>query len=125
MGEALRRGGMIAMKVKVKGMGTALVLTLGLLPIGSGCAAIPKEAKIELAKPVDCATAPEDLRNLKSEKASVEKQFFDGVTAVTPAGAVLGILTMTEKDKLEVAIGDYNHRINRKIEEIQTTCGIR
>jgi hypothetical protein len=50
--------------------------------------------------------------------------FYDGVTAVAPAGAVLSILTLQEKDKLEVAIGEYNHKINRKIEEIQHTCGI-
>jgi hypothetical protein len=104
---------------------TALVLVVGLLPLTFACAPISREAKIEIAKPVDCGTAQEDLRILKSEKASVEKQFANGVMAVTPAGAAIGILTMTEKDKLEVAIGDYNHRINRKIEEIQNTCGIR
>jgi hypothetical protein len=50
--------------------------------------------------------------------------FINGVTAVTPAGAVLSILTLQEKDKLEVAIGVYNHRLTRKIEEIQDTCEI-
>jgi len=103
----------------------ARVLVLGLLPLVFACSPISKEAKIELAKPVDCATAPQDMKILKSEKASVEKMFFNGVTGVAPAGAAIGILTLTEKDKLEVAIGDYNHKINRKIEEIQNTCGIR
>jgi hypothetical protein len=102
-----------------------LVLVLGLLPMALACSPISKEAKIEMAKPVDCATAPQDLKILKSEKASVEKMFFNGVTGVAPAGAAIGILTLTEKDKLEVAIGEYNHKINRKIEEIQNTCGIR
>ena len=50
--------------------------------------------------------------------------FINGVTAVTPAGAVLSILTLQEKDKLEVAVGEYNHKLKRKIEEIQQTCGI-
>ena len=90
----------------------------------AGCRTISKEAKYDLAKPVDCATAAQDLASLKREKASVEKMFFDGVTAVAPAGAVIGILTLQEKDKLEVAIGVYNHRLSRKIEEIQQTCGI-
>jgi hypothetical protein len=79
---------------------------------------------MDIARPVDCATAQQDMKVLKSEKASIVKQFADGVTAVQPAGAVIGILTMTEADKLQVAIGEYNHRINRKIEEIQQTCGI-
>lgn len=103
----------------------ARVLVTGVLPFSLACSPISKEAKIEMAKPVDCATAPQDLRILKSEKASVEKMFFNGVTGVAPAGAAIGILTLTEKDKLEVAIGEYNHKINRKIEEIQNTCGIK
>ena len=104
-------------------MGSGL-LTVALVCSLAGCQAIPKEAKIELAKPVDCATAPQDLAILEKERASVAKMFLDGVTAVAPAGAVLSILTMQEKDKLEVAIGVYNHRLNRKIEEIKTTCDL-
>ena len=104
---------------------TALALNAGLLLAALACSPISRQAKIDLAKPVDCTTAKWDMEVLKREKASVEKQFLNGVMAVTPAGAAIGILTLTEKDKLEVAIGEYNHRINRKIEEIQNTCGIR
>ena len=79
---------------------------------------------MELAKPVDCATAEQDIALLKKEKASVGKMFLDGVTAVVPAGAVLSILTLQEKDKLEVAVGVYNHKLHRKIQEIQNVCGV-
>ena len=103
----------------------ALVLALGLLPLPLACNPVSKQARIDIAKPVNCATAERDIRMLRSEKASIEKQFLNGVMAVTPAGAAIGILTMTEKDKLEVAIGEYNHKINRKIEEIQQTCGVK
>ncbi len=89
-----------------------------------GCQTISPEAKMELAKPVDCATAEQDIALLKKEKASVGKMFLDGVTAVVPAGAVLSILTLQEKDKLEVAVGVYNHKLHRKIQEIQNVCGI-
>ena len=104
-------------------------MVLGLLAVAligslAGCQAIPKEAKIELAKPVDCSTAQQDIAILEKEHASVAKMFFDGVTAVAPAGAVLSILTLQEKDKLEIAVGEYNHKLKRKIEEIKTTCGL-
>jgi hypothetical protein len=105
----------------VRGLILVALASLILLP---ACQAIPKEAKIELAKPVDCETAPQDLAILKKDHASVAKMFLDGVTAVTPYGAVISILTLQEKDKLEVAIGEYNHKLQRKIEEIQATCGI-
>ena len=44
---------------------------------------------------------------------------------MTPAGAALGILTLTEDDKLEVAVGAYNNKIDSKIAEINGECGIR
>ena len=52
------------------------------------------------------------------------KQIANGVTAIAPAGFVVGVVTKTEGDKLEVASGDYNERIDRKIAEIKNTCGI-
>ena len=52
------------------------------------------------------------------------KQVASGVTAVAPAGLVLGVVTGTEDDKLEVATGDYNDQIEKKIAEIKSTCGL-
>ena len=37
------------------------------------------------------------------EKAHVTEQILEGVTAISPAGFVAGLLTGTEKDKLENA----------------------
>ena len=104
-------------------------LKSGLLALGSvcflaGCQAIPKEVKITLAEPVNCSTAQQDIALLKKEKASVGKMFYEGVTAVAPIGAVIGILTLQEKDKLEIAIGRYNHKLKRRIQEIEHVCGL-
>jgi hypothetical protein len=85
---------------------------------------ISQQAKEDLARPVDCSTAQSDIRILEDEKASVVKQIENGVTAVAPIGAVIGILTMTEKDKLEVGTHYYNHKINEKIAEIKRECGV-
>ncbi len=46
------------------------------------------------------------------------------MTAVAPIGAAIGILTMTEKEKLEVGTHYYNHKINEKIAEIERECGV-
>jgi hypothetical protein len=86
------------------------------------CAPITTQEKQELAKPVNCATAEGDLRMLRSEKASVEKMIADGVTAVVPVGAIIGIVTLTEGDKFKVATGEYNKAIDKKIQEIKTQC---
>lgn len=81
-------------------------------------------AKDELASPVDCSTAQTDIRILEDERASVVKQIENGVTAIMPVGAVLGILSRTEKEKLEVGTHYYNHKINEKIAEINREYGI-
>ena len=99
-----------------------ILMTFMMVTLIAACAPITKQEKQELAKPVNCATAPGDLRVLQSEKASVAKMIADGVTAVFPAGAVIGILTLTEGDKLKVACGEYNSAIDKKIAEIKAQC---
>ena len=91
----------------------------------AACASpISQQATEDLARPIDCSTAQSDIRILEGERASVVKQIENGVTAVVPVGAVIGILTMTEKDKLEVGTHYYNHKINKKIAEIKRECGV-
>ena len=100
------------------------VLIVGVALLMVACSPQPKEAKQELAQPVNCATAEGDIRILENEKAHVAEQVASGVTAVAPAGLVLGVVTGTEGDKLEVATGDYNDQIDKKIAEIKAACGL-
>ena len=44
--------------------------------------------------------------------------------AITPAGIVTGVATGTEGDKIEVATGEYDRKIDRKIAEIKRVCGL-
>ena len=91
----------------------------------AACSApISQRAKDELAQTVNCATAAEDIRILEQEKASAAEMAKDGVTGIAPAGAVIGLITFTEKEKLEVASGVYNKKIEEKIAEIKRECGI-
>ncbi len=85
---------------------------------------ISEVAEKELAQPINCATAKEDIRILEEEKASAAEMVKSGITGLAPAGAVLGILTLTEDEKLEVASGLYNKKIEEKIAEIKRECGI-
>jgi hypothetical protein len=41
---------------------------------------------------------------------------------VVPAGAVIGIVTLTEVDKFKVATDEYNKAIDKKIAEIKAQC---
>ena len=105
-------------------MKKALLIVLSIVLVAA-CAPITKQEKQELAKPIDCRTAEGDVRILQSEKAHVAQEIANGVTAIFPAGAVIGIITGTESDKIKVASGDYNKMIDQKIAEIKTTCGLQ
>ena len=88
------------------------------------CAAKQKKVEQEMKQPINCATAEGDIRLLQHEKAHVAQQIAEGVTAIFPAGLVLGVVTGTEKTKAKVAIGEYNKMIDQRIAEIKETCGI-
>jgi len=91
-----------------------------------GCAMQQKKDMQEAstAQPVDCRTAEGDIRILQNEKAYLVERAAEGFTAVTPAGAILGVLTGTELTKLEVAIGVYDQKLDERIAQIKTECGL-
>ena len=100
-------------------LGSAMALFL------SGCAMqFKEEEKAAQQQPVNCATAQGDIRVLQGEKAHVVQQIAMGVTSIYPAGLVLGLLTGTEGTKIQVATGEYNSMIDKKIAEIKSTCGV-
>jgi hypothetical protein len=102
-----------------------IVAVLGALLV-SGCAMHQKKVMhtLENPAPVNCATAEGDLRVLQSEKTHVAGQILEGITSITPAGAALGILTLTETTKWKVAVGKYNKMIDKRMAEIKAECGL-
>ncbi len=98
---------------------------VGLTMGATSCAMQEKRVEKELKQPINCATAEGDLRTLGHEKAHVAKEIANGVSAITPMGLVVGLVTGTEGTQLRVATGEYNKQIDRKIAEIKTACGIK
>ena len=104
----------------------ALAASLALGLLAPGCAyQMKQEEKAAEQMPVNCGTAEGDLRMLRSEKANVAEQIAMGVTAIVPIGLVLGLVTFTEGTKIKVATGEYNKALDKKISEIQSTCGVQ
>jgi len=102
-----------------------LVVILGALLVG-GCAMHQKKVMhtLENPAPVNCATAEGDLRVLQGEKTHVAGQILEGITSLTPAGAALGILTLTETTKWKVAVGEYNKMLDKRMAQIKAECGL-
>lgn len=90
----------------------------------AGCTERFAQEEEDVAKPVNCATAEGDIRVLQSEKAHVAEEMASGIFTVAPAAIVYGVVTGTEETRLEIAGGEYNEKIDAKIAEIKTTCGL-
>ena len=104
---------------------TKIAGVLGMAVLVAGCAMQEKKTMESLSQPINCATAEGDIRVLQSEKKNVAEQVAQGVTALTPAGIVMGILTGTETTKLKVGVGEYNKKIDERIAQIKATCGVQ
>lgn len=101
-----------------------VVLLLVVIVSSVSCKSISEQAKEDLAKPINCATAAEDIATLESEKANAVNRIADGVSDVYPPLAVIGILGGKYKERGKVAIGGYNTALEAKIAEIKQSCGI-
>ncbi len=85
---------------------------------------ISDDAKAKMNKPVNCATARQDIAELEDEKASVAKQVVSGVRSVVPFSAAAGLLMGDYQDRVEVSSGQYNADLQAKIDQIKMACGI-
>ncbi len=74
--------------------------------------------------PVNCATAEGDLRAIASEKKHAEDKQLESVAAITPAGALLGLVTGTEQKRLQMLSGDYIKQLDARAAEIKETCNL-
>jgi hypothetical protein len=104
---------------------TLMIVAVVLLAVQCGCADKYKKAEQDVKRPINCATAEGDIRMLEHEKAHTMDKIAQGVSAISPAGAVVGLVKGTEGTKMKVATGDYNKMIDKRIREIKEQCGIR
>jgi hypothetical protein len=104
---------------------TKIAMGLGMVILVAGCAGQYKAQEEAMKQPISCATAEGDIRALQDEKTNVAQQVASGVTAIAPAGIVIGLLTGTEGTKMRVASGEYNEMIDKRIADIKATCGVQ
>lgn len=100
------------------------LLTIVALMTLAGCAFQEKRVEQSMSQPINCATAEGDIRVLEGERSNVGRQVAAGVTAIAPAGIVVGLVTGTEGTKLRVATGEYNKKIDERVADIKRTCGV-
>ena len=109
----------------MKNLKKAILLLVCVVLLMPSCTVFKQKETIEwMGDPINCSTAEGDIRMLQEEKANVAQQILAGVSAITPAGFVIGVVTGTEQTKLTVATGEYDRMIDERIAEIKAKCGI-
>ncbi len=107
----------------------ALTPSLVALALLAGCStqapAPQKEVQANLDAPIDCATAPADIKTLTSEKARTAQEIEDGASSIIPIGAVAHMFGGSEKDSFEIGTGEYNKKLDTKISEIRKACNLQ
>ncbi|SDW46862.1 hypothetical protein SAMN05444358_101913 [Ruegeria halocynthiae] len=97
-------------------------VSIGLVCVALVCPALA--ADDSKRHPVNCSTAPGDLRAIAAEKKHAEDQQVESVVSILPAGALLGLVTGTENKHLKMLSGDYIKQLDARAAEIKSTCGI-
>ncbi len=100
----------------------ASLWAVGMVALGGCAVQEKKDLAAAQTMPVNCASAPGDLRVLNSEKATTASRIGNGVSMIAPIGLVEGLVTGTEKTKYEVTAGEYNKALDTKIAQIKATC---
>jgi hypothetical protein len=90
--------------------------------LASGCAS--KYAKVEesFAQPINCSTAQVDIQALEEDKVSKSTEAAAGLSYALPTTIVMGAITGTGGAKYDVGTGDYNRKIDERIDRIRSTC---
>ncbi len=106
-----------------------VALLIGVVFLVSCGSPVSKEAKMQMAKPIDCSDAKEDIAALEKEKASTLQRVGAGARFVVPVAVVVNIFQEGSgsgdvEDRRSIAAGDYNKAIDAKIAEIKQTCGL-
>jgi len=93
------------------------------LALVAGCAtASDTEREALLDKPVDCATADEDIAALTAALPSNTERGASVLRTLTPVGAATSIITLQYRDRAKVATGRTGRAINNKIADIYEAC---
>jgi len=93
-----------------------------LLVLASGCAS--KYAKVEesFEQPINCPTAQMDIQALEEDKVSKSTEAAVGLSYALPTTIIMGAITGTGGAKYDVGTGDYNRKIDERIDRIRSTC---
>ena len=102
----------------------AAVMVLAAVCLAAGCASKYQKVEESMEQPVNCATAQADIRALEEDKVSKATEAAEGMSYALPTTILVGAITGTGGAKYEVGTGEYNRKIDERIDKIRSTCKV-
>lgn len=93
------------------------------LIILSSCASRPTTKEIHATVP-NCQNAQEQVKMLHEEMVTTQRRALAGVTSVVPSLAALTLIAGQYPTNFAIATGEYEKALDKKINEIEQTCGL-
>ena len=106
----------------MSGRCAVVLLALAGLAASAGCASKYKKVEESLQQPINCSTAEVDIRALEEDKVSKTTEGAVGMSYALPTTILIGAITGTGGAKYEVGTGEYNRKIDERIDQIRSTC---
>ena len=105
-------------------MRVVAVLALAGLTVTAGCASKYQKVEESFEQPINCSTAEVDIRALEEDKVSKATEGAVGMSYALPTTILVGAITGTGGAKYEVGTGEYNRKIDQRIDKIRSTCKV-
>ena len=91
----------------------------------AGCGARYERVEQSLSQPVDCAAADAEIQRLESSKVGESTQTAEALSYALPTTVFVGALTGAGGAVNDVSTGEYNRKIDERIQEIRSTCATK
>ena len=93
--------------------------------LASGCGQKYQKVEDSFARPINCSTARADIQWLQSNKVDKSTEAVEGAKFALPTTIIVGAITGTGGAQYEVGTGEYNRKIDERIDNIKDTCNLQ
>lgn len=96
---------------------------LGAVLFVAACSTRPTSDEIEKTVP-DCSNAQAQIKMLKQEMITTQERIAAGAQSIIPSVAIINLFAGRWQTNKNIATGEYEEMLNKKILEIQSSCGL-
>ena len=102
-----------------------VVILMTVFFILGGCASAVDRHQVvnaQVAQPINCDTAEQDIETLLEGKTSASEKFANGIALVLPTTALFNLISGEFTSRRSIATGKLNDILHMRISDIEKEC---